>query len=160
METANNYYVVLGVPYTESLDGIQKAYRRLAKECHPDHAGGKGAEKFHAIHEAYEVLSDINRRKAYDEALHARVQTIHVDPEPLLRPGGSRSRPEPLAKGPSEVRQARSHIWPGLIRHDVRQFARAAEFLLSPIRLSPDLTEDETAFIRLYVQQLLEKYGP
>jgi hypothetical protein len=46
-----------------------------------------------------------------------------------------------------------------LIRYEVSEFARVAEYLLSPIGLSAELTQDEEAFIRLYLEQLVEKYG-
>lgn len=161
MDPMNNHYLVLGVPHTESTDGIHRAYRRLAKECHPDHAGGQGAEKFHAIQEAYEVLSDVGRRKEYDEQLRAGRRVLRHDAEPLIRPGPSRFRAEPLAAqrnrtGPDVNGQ---DILLGLIRHEIYEFGRLAECLLSPIRLSPTLTEDEEAFVRLYLEQLLEKYG-
>lgn len=59
-----NYYEILGVSKDASLQEIKKAYRTLAKEHHPD-AGGDEA-KFKAIQEAYEVLSDSEKRRRYD----------------------------------------------------------------------------------------------
>jgi molecular chaperone DnaJ len=63
-----NYYQVLGVSRGASRDEIRSAYRRLAKEKHPDNAGGS-AEEFRLIQEANTVLSDPNRRRQHDEAL-------------------------------------------------------------------------------------------
>jgi molecular chaperone DnaJ len=63
-----NYYEVLGVSREASRDEIRSAYRRLAKERHPDHTSGN-AEDFSLLQEAHAVLSDPNRRRQHDEAL-------------------------------------------------------------------------------------------
>lgn len=64
-----DYYDVLNVPQTASEDEIRKAFRKLARKYHPDvNADDKGAEdKFKEINEAYEVLSDADKRKRFDE---------------------------------------------------------------------------------------------
>src|SRR5215470_13986884 len=64
-----DYYKVLGVPRNASEEDIKKAFRRLARQYHPDVAKNKkGAEeKFKEINEAYEVLGDPAKRKKYDE---------------------------------------------------------------------------------------------
>jgi curved DNA-binding protein len=64
-----DYYDVLGVSRTASDSEIKKAFRKLAREYHPDVAKNKkqAEEKFKEINEAYEVLSDPAKRKKYDE---------------------------------------------------------------------------------------------
>jgi DnaJ-class molecular chaperone len=63
-----NYYDTLGVSRTATEKDIRQAYRRLARQYHPDvNPGNKGTEeKFKAINEAYEVLSDAEKRRKYD----------------------------------------------------------------------------------------------
>ena len=62
---ANNYYDILGVSKNASQDDIKRAYRKLAGEHHPDRGGN--AERFKEVNEAYQVLSDTNKRSQYDQ---------------------------------------------------------------------------------------------
>lgn len=64
-----DYYAVLGVPRTATDADIKKAFRKLAREYHPDVAKDKkqAEEKFKEVNEAYEVLGDAEKRKRYDE---------------------------------------------------------------------------------------------
>ena len=68
-ENKRDYYEVLGVQKTATDAEIKKAYRKLAKENHPDlHPGDKDAEaRFKEINEAYEVLSDSEKKARYDQ---------------------------------------------------------------------------------------------
>ncbi|OUP07864.1 J domain-containing protein [Anaeromassilibacillus sp. An200] len=72
----NEYYRKLGVQPNVSQDDLKKAYRALAKECHPDlHPGDHAAEtRFKEINEAYEILSDPEKRKKYDDQQQAAQQ--------------------------------------------------------------------------------------
>src|ERR1700722_17525496 len=67
--TFRDYYQTLGVARSASADEIKKAFRKLAREHHPDVAKDKkaGEKKFKEINEAYEVLGDPEKRKKYDE---------------------------------------------------------------------------------------------
>ncbi|MGZ4164983.1 MAG: DnaJ domain-containing protein, partial [Tumebacillaceae bacterium] len=62
-----DYYEVIGVSKDAAPDEIKKAYRRLARQYHPDvNKDPSAAEKFKQITEAYEVLTDPERRQRYD----------------------------------------------------------------------------------------------
>jgi molecular chaperone DnaJ len=72
MTDKRDYYEVLGVGRNASADEIKRAYRTLARTYHPDVNNDDGAEEsFKEINEAYEVLSDTDRRAAYDRFGHA-----------------------------------------------------------------------------------------
>lgn len=73
MTDKRDYYDVLGVGRTSNADELKKAYRKLARQYHPDVNKGDptAEEKFKEINEAYEVLSDDDRRSAYDRYGHA-----------------------------------------------------------------------------------------
>ena len=64
MARENGYYDTLGVTRSASADDIKKAFRKRARECHPDAGGDE--ETFKRVNEAYEVLSDPQKRKLYD----------------------------------------------------------------------------------------------
>lgn len=89
-----DYYEVLGVAKNASDDDIKKAYRKLAMKYHPDRNQGDNAktaeEKFKEAKEAYEMLSDAQKRQAYDQFGHAG-----VDPNA----GGFRGGPEGFGGG-------------------------------------------------------------
>ncbi|MBS0450193.1 MAG: molecular chaperone DnaJ [Proteobacteria bacterium] len=77
MATKRDYYEILGVPKNASEDELKKAYRKLAMKYHPDRNHGDTAKeseaKFKEVKEAYEMLSDGQKRAAYDQYGHAGV---------------------------------------------------------------------------------------
>ena len=89
-----DYYDILGVPKNASEDDIKKAYRKLAMKHHPDRNQGedskKSEDKFKEAKEAYEMLSDAQKRAAYDQFGHAGVDPnmgclLYTSPSPRDR---------------------------------------------------------------------------
>ncbi len=75
MATKRDYYEILGVGKTATLEEIKKSYRKLALEWHPDRNKAPAAnEKFKEINEAYAVLSDPKKRETYDQFGHSAFQ--------------------------------------------------------------------------------------
>ena len=125
-----NYYLILGVPPDASVEQIRGAYRRQAKELHPDYYG-QDSKPFLALQEAYAVLSDPVQRRAYDSKQRRYAAPVggngRVRSKPLY---GRKVQPEPLIPDQGAVdlgRQTRTgsfhsnspsfeeifdHLWP------------------------------------------------
>lgn len=87
---AKSYFIILGVSPGATADEIKSAYRRLAKEFHPDHYTG-GNETFREIQEAYSVLGNARRRREYEQQIPKKPINVPVkrpthypEPEPLI----------------------------------------------------------------------------
>jgi molecular chaperone DnaJ len=87
---AKSYFIILGVSPGATADEIKSAYRRLAKEFHPDHYAG-GNETFREIQEAYSVLGNVRRRREYEQQISKKPINVSVkrpthypEPEPLI----------------------------------------------------------------------------
>ena len=95
-EQKQDYYDVLGVPRNAGAEDIKKAFRKLAMQYHPDRNHEPGAEaRFKQVNEAYEVLSDPEKRAMYDRFGHAATR--------------ARTRTRAGSTG-SRVRRARRHL--------------------------------------------------
>ena len=127
---APDHYQVLGVAREATSHDITRAWRRRARDEHPDHrppgAGTAAADRFRVLAEAYHVLSDPGRRAAYDRALG----TVVV---PRVQP--ARDQPPPLRAGPVRIDR-----WPAASRRDERHAWRAVMALefLDPDALAGD----------------------
>jgi molecular chaperone DnaJ len=95
-----DYYLVLGVSRSVCDEGIKEAFRRLVKKYHPDVAGPLSRWEFQEIVEAYEILSDPDRKRSYDRGLAHAEGRGHAAPEAHMT-GSSRRRmprvPEPVS---------------------------------------------------------------
>lgn len=90
--SSTNYYQVLGVQKSAPAEEIKRAFRKLAKRYHPDVNQGsqEAARKFREVQQAYEVLSDPEARRSYDNG---------------VRSGGAQRGKEAEARGRSGMRQ-------------------------------------------------------
>jgi molecular chaperone DnaJ len=91
------YYMVLGVSRTESHTAIRARYRDLAKKLHPDVAGEQATRAFQEVSEAFNVLSDPERRREYNRELSRR------DDGDSVAVVQGRSRPRNIVRDPASI---------------------------------------------------------
>ena len=95
---AKSYFAILEIMSNATPSEIHSAYRRLAKAYHPDHYDG-GSEPFQQIQEAYSVLGDPAKRKAYEKTLtNVRIRKA-PDIKPTVKPEPLIPEPEPVHMG-------------------------------------------------------------
>jgi len=108
-----SHYRVLGVARTATAEKIQSAYRRLAKDHHPDRAGAESTAVFQEIVEAYRVLSDPESRRRHDRDLAARELRHRIRAKMFVqrtRPATAGPGPEPLVPNAAPRRPARGPV--------------------------------------------------
>ncbi|MDD5205173.1 MAG: DnaJ domain-containing protein [Desulfobacterales bacterium] len=82
---SRNYYIVLGISRGADLEKIKRAYRTIAKSSHPDVSKSEEtAQKFREARQAYEVLSDSEKRRQYDEELAREGSRVRVERVPEI----------------------------------------------------------------------------
>jgi molecular chaperone DnaJ len=86
-----SYFAILGVTTNASSEEIRSAYRRLAKELHPDRVGGDSGA-FRQVQEAYSILKDDVRRQAYEQSLAGSSRWVGSRRYPPPEPVGRRRR--------------------------------------------------------------------
>ncbi|HKX41464.1 MAG TPA: molecular chaperone DnaJ [Burkholderiaceae bacterium] len=131
-----DYYEVLGVAKNASEDDIKKAYRKLAMKHHPDRNQGDGAkkaeEKFKEAKEAYEMLTDAQKRAAYDQYGHAGV-------DPNMGRGGG-------AEGFGGFAEAFGDIFGDIFGGGQRRGGASQVFRGSDLSYAMEITLEEAAF--------------
>jgi molecular chaperone DnaJ len=88
--TKRDFYRVLGVSAGAAPADIKRAYRRIAFAVHPDAGDHPDPERFREIHEAYETLSNPDRRRSYDIEIAVRRQPLSAEPRRTKRPAAVR----------------------------------------------------------------------
>jgi DnaJ-class molecular chaperone len=137
------YYMVLGVSSTESPRGIRAAYRDLAKRLHPDVAGEEATRAFQEVTEAYNVLSDPQRRREYNHKLsragdRGLVSQGRAAPEPLVR------QPVSILENPELIRPSFEAMFARFLRNFSGTGVPKSE-QLEPLNFEVVLTPEEAS---------------
>lgn len=141
-----DYYQMLGIGHHASPDEIKRAYRKLARQCHPDlHPGDwQAAERFREISEAYQVLSDFERRTKYD-----RFRASYLDWQQRGARGGFdwgawRASAEPCQHSRPSGGRAREG-WDEALSDGLMQFSEFFKTLFGGLAAHPPGTDHERA---------------
>ena len=143
-----DYYIILGVNRSANLNKIKKAYREVAKQCHPDsrhpaRSSDPSSEKFCKITEAYETLSDAQKRRQYDNSLaqEERYAAPAPSPEEFIR---RRKTPDIIDSLFSRTDDFFDGFVPGFMTKP--RFRSPAKDLFIEIRLTPSESREGGLF--------------
>ena len=116
------HYEILGVKQTADEEEIKQGYRRRVKRVHPDHNPDdpRAPAKFKRVTEAYDILSDPDRRRAYDRTLPGKENVRD-------RPADRRRRPDPPPEDPLRPGPRTNEQWRKLYEEKARQVRRAEQ---------------------------------
>lgn len=140
---SKNYYIILGIPSYSSQEEVKAAYRRLAKEFHPDRYGQKQSP-FLTIQEAYSVLRDPVQRRTYDKVLRDKrqIQEKQRHAEPMR--GNRHETIEPLVPGHEPIGRGDTSL-PRSFFSSMLSF----DSLFDQIRLTDEIAKELTVTIAL-----------
>lgn len=138
----STFYEVLDVTQTATEEEIKRAYRKLARACHPDIVQANGGnvheaqERFKRINHAHEVLSDANKRATYDHSLRRPAPSPAAPARPTCSPSGKATfvAPPPHWSDPYFTDQDRSYDWFYDIDERIRLEEAWQEFVSKPLR--------------------------
>jgi hypothetical protein len=161
----DNHYTTLGVPHTATTEEINRVFRKLALQYHPDKAGAteETHSQFIKIRAAQEILNDPSSRASYDQSLRLSSQRPTGAPPPS--PRGSRPRPQPTrrfrnsqappgrAEHPDATPFSPSLEVEELIQENERRYARLQLSLSESLRKLPFLAPD---YLSKFHQRQLE----
>ena len=126
-----NYYIILGIPSYSSQEEVKAAYRRLAKEFHPDRYGQKQSP-FLTIQEAYSVLGDPAQRRTYDKVLRDNRQIQEKQRNVESMRGYRHEMVEPLIPGQDPIERGDTSL-PRSFFSSIRSFNSLFDLLSNNI---------------------------
>jgi DnaJ-class molecular chaperone len=142
---AKDYYAILGVPRSASEKEIKSAYRKLARKHHPDvNPGDRAAEdQFKDVSEAYEVLSDAEKRKKYDQFGHLGGDAWKHAGEGGFNFGGGGAQWRNMSPGDVEMEGGFADILGNLFGGRVGGFGRRGPTRGEDVQAEAEITLDE-----------------